>query len=82
MAVSDTQQEEYSTFVSLAEDLDTALNNAARSPSDQLAKVVFATKNISLSALLSGERKVGLVDRRKVAFDMQEHVAKNIESLY
>lgn len=82
LALDDTQQEEYSYFVSISEDLDTALKDSRTMSSDALAKVLFSTKNLSQTKLLSGQRKAEVVERRKVAEGNQERIGNNIEALY
>lgn len=84
LARNDCQQEEYGNFLTLSEQLDSALRGCGPSGrvSDATSKVLFNTKNMPHSRLLSGERKMEIVNRRKVAAELQEKIKKNVEAAY
>lgn len=98
IAVTDTQQEELTCYVSQSEDLDTALrwtkspgstavssgNPNAVWTSDKVTKKLLEAKNCSrMSAmLLAGDRKVDVVSHRAVDKSLKEYSTRNVEALY
>ncbi len=59
--------EEYSNFISMSEDLDTALLNMQNKKTidDMTAKTIQRMKTITLVPFLSGSKKEKIVSKRK-----------------
>ena len=67
-AKTDIQQEEYSNFISMSEDLDTALlnlQNRKGASDDTTIKTLQRMKNITLVQFLAGIKKEKIVSKRK-----------------
>jgi len=65
---TDIQQEEYSNFITMCEDLDTALLNMQKKggkTDDQTAKVLHRMKTINKVTFLAGAKKEEIVAKRK-----------------
>jgi len=69
IAQSNIQQEEYSNFVSMSEDLDTSLLNLLRqngtSMNDSTVKTLQKMKTISIVPFMAGSKKEKIVLKRK-----------------
>lgn len=67
-AKSDIQMEEYSNFISMSEDLDTALLNLQNKKGymdDMTAKTLQRMKTVTLVPFLAGSKKRDIVTKRK-----------------
>jgi hypothetical protein len=67
-AKTDIQMEEYSNFVAMSEDLDTALLNMQNKKGvvdDMTAKTLQRMKTITLVPFLAGSKKEKIVSKRK-----------------
>jgi signal recognition particle receptor subunit beta/rubrerythrin len=68
-STTDTQREEYATFIAESQELDEVLqkclHNKSYRTSDDTVKVLFRMTNMNLNALLSGSRKRDLVKQRR-----------------